>query len=284
MKIHYWNDTTKCPNGNFGDSLNIWMWPRIIPDILEIPDRGVLVGIGTLLNHSMPDQKLAAIFGAGAGYGALPRQWNHWRFYCLRGPLTAQLFNKPEKAVTDAALLTRTCYQPKSTSSRTGKDIIFMPHWQTPQFPWKDACEQAGFVYTHPSENVEAILDRIAGATLVVTEAMHGAIIADAFRIPWIPISTRPSINSFKWRDWCGSLELNYQPIRLYWKRFTPNLVQPTSVMASVAVDITTRSLKRIGNSIKPTLSCDSILGERENALLKALDQLRHDVENGLFH
>jgi succinoglycan biosynthesis protein ExoV len=49
---------------------------------------------------------------------------------------------------------------------------------------------------------------------------MHGAIIADALRIPWVPISAFNSrhekdTHSFKWADWCGSVDVEFEPLRL---------------------------------------------------------------------
>lgn len=44
---------------------------------------------------------------------------------------------------------------------------------------------------------------------------MHAAIIADAFRVPWVPMVTSPQINTFKWLDWTSTIEQRYTPIVL---------------------------------------------------------------------
>lgn len=46
---------------------------------------------------------------------------------------------------------------------------------------------------------------------------MHGAIISDAFRIPWIPVKCFPFIDEFKWLDFTSSMnikdfEFNFLP------------------------------------------------------------------------
>ena len=52
------------------------------------------------------------------------------------------------------------------------------------------------------------VIGRIARADLVVSESMHGAIVADAFGVPWIPIAISHHFNSFKWGDWADSVEV----------------------------------------------------------------------------
>jgi succinoglycan biosynthesis protein ExoV len=49
----------------------------------------------------------------------------------------------------------------------------------------------------------------------VVADAMHAAIVADALRVPWVPVVLSPQSNSFKWLDWTLSLNLPYKPVKL---------------------------------------------------------------------
>ena len=112
---------------------------------------------------------------------------------------------------------------------------------------------------------------------------MHGAIIADTLRIPWIPISTRPSINTFKWLDWCESMELEYSCVNLYWKRFTFNAVDKDSTLYPVTLAFAKNRLNWILKSIQPILSKEIILKQKEEALLSQLDKLRDDWQSGIF-
>jgi hypothetical protein len=48
---------------------------------------------------------------------------------------------------------------------------------------------------------------------LVVAEAMHAAIAADALRIPWVATSLYDHVATLKWLDWCESLSLLYSPV-----------------------------------------------------------------------
>lgn len=285
MKIYYWNDTQKCPHGNFGDQLNIWLWPKLIPEVINDQNQGLFVGIGTLLNTSLPINQKLAIFGSGVGYGNLPQIQDVWHIYCVRGPRTASVLKlDPKLAITDAALLTRLCYQPTSVDGNLSKQVAFMPHWQTPMFLWQQACEQLGLTFIDPGESVDNVLDKISNAKYVLTEAMHGAIIADSLRIPWIAISTRPSINTFKWFDWCESMELEYRSVNLYCKRFTPNIVTKNSTLYPLALAFAKHRLNWILQSIQPSLSKETILKQKEETLLSKLDQFRYDWQSGVFN
>src|SRR6266545_5861186 len=102
MKLYFYQDSA----GNFGDDLNAWLWPRLIPDLLGSDDGVLLVGIGTLLNNRVPAASMKLVFGSGAGYGAKPRIDGSWKILCVRGPLTADALGlPPELAVTDSAAL-----------------------------------------------------------------------------------------------------------------------------------------------------------------------------------
>jgi len=60
---------------------------------------------------------------------------------------------------------------------------------------------------------VQKTLTAIQQSRLLIAEAMHGAIVADALRVPWIPIRFHKHILPFKWRDWCASLNMSYDPV-----------------------------------------------------------------------
>ena len=38
---------------------------------------------------------------------------------------------------------------------------------------------------------------------------MHGAIVADAMRVPWIALRPLASVHRLKWHDWAGALEVD---------------------------------------------------------------------------
>lgn len=207
MKPFYWRGTT-----NFGDYLNSWLWPELIPELIEIDDNIRLVGIGSLLKSSLNYlEGTKVIFGTGSGYGNIPakKAYEDWQFRFVRGPLTAKCFELDEsKAVVDGAWLVGLLPQfPPATSK---KGVAFVPHWTTAETGnWLKVCEDVGFTYVDPLGDLHNILSQINASELVVTESLHGAIMADLFRTPWIPVSMSPKFLPFKWVDWFKSIEVN---------------------------------------------------------------------------
>ena len=241
VQIVYYKDAV----GNFGDDLNEVMWPHLLPeDVRSAPDT-VLVGIGSLLDQARfrdveTKGKRVFVFGSGAAYGQLPDDWRRWNYLAVRGPLTAALIEQPQAAVTDsAAFLARL---PELVPPAPLRDeILFMPHHRTlVNSRWREAAERAGLTFVDPQWTPDRILACYARARLVVTEAMHGAIVADTLRIPWIPVMISPEVSIFKWRDWASSLGLPYNPVAL----------PPTAHLESFRYDRITRLTQASGRSV----------------------------------
>ena len=216
MELHYYRGRRP----NFGDDLNPLLWHEVLPaDVWEVPD-AVLVGIGSILtrrglSHLVDAGKRVVVLGTGTSYGGAPDQLAHWHVLAVRGPLTASVIGRPEASATDGAYLVADA--PNIVGARQQRtETLFIPHHQTLRGrPWARAAAEAGLTFVSPEWSVEQVFDSFARAQLVVTEAMHGAIIADALRIPWVPIQVSPALDEFKWRDWLGSVELPFEPLRV---------------------------------------------------------------------
>jgi succinoglycan biosynthesis protein ExoV len=208
MKLYYFKD----PHGNFGDDLNPWLWKQLIPDLLDQDDGEILVGIGTLLNHRLPKSGQLHIMGSGAGYGEKMAVGAHCTFHAVRGHQTAKMLGLPTSAVvTDAAVLIRETGVPASTLSRAKVGVMFTGQ-SLANYDWETLCKQEGWVFISCHWSVERVFAEMQRCDLLLTEAMHGAIVADALRVPWVPITCNRGILSSKWKDWLSSLELEYQP------------------------------------------------------------------------
>lgn len=210
--------------------MNSWLWQALVPEMLEREDDYRLVGVGSLLSCNLdlvPGRKV--VFGTGSGYSSppTPEQGKRWRVYCVRGPLTARLMGlEPELGITDGAWLINQVpdYAAVPTERR---GTVFVPHWTSAKFgAWAAACKASDVTYVDPLWDCARVFHDIAHAELAVVESLHGAIIADYYRTPWIPVVSPSRILKFKWLDWCQSLGLDYAPFLLPPSDYVDCLIQ----------------------------------------------------------
>jgi succinoglycan biosynthesis protein ExoV len=208
VKIYH----AKLEGGNFGDDLNPWIWDKLMPGVLNDDNSELFVGIGTILNSSLNNKRRKVVFGTGTGYGPPPKIDHLWRIYCVRGPLTAEKLRlDPKLAITDAAYVLRFLDLPPISKKYAVSFVCH--HASASDVCWNELCERAGVHFISPMLGVEQFLAELLASDLVIAEAMHAAIVADAFRIPWIPLRYGYRSFDFKWHDWCRSVGLEYNPI-----------------------------------------------------------------------
>jgi succinoglycan biosynthesis protein ExoV len=214
MKIYFYSKDT-----NFGDAINAWIWERLLPGCLDDDERVRLSGIGSVLNGRMPRAQRWVVFTSGVGYPPLPYGFGSeiWKVIAVRGPLSAAALGLPaDAAVTDGAALLAGLpeYTPLPEKERDG--VVFVPHHKAdPSGAWRAVAEKAGIEYLCPLADSREVISRLRRARLVLADAMHAAIIADAMRVPWVPLVTSPQISTFKWMDWTLSMDLPYAPVAL---------------------------------------------------------------------
>ena len=211
MKPYHWESH----HGNFGDDLNLWLWDFLLPGLRDVHPDVLLVGVGTVLNEVLfPPGQRKLVIGSGYGYGAVPDTSNPdlWDIRCVRGEMTAaKLGLAPEKGIVDPAVMVTE--MPEFQNLQKIYKKTFVPHWESAEFGmWDTVCEPAGLTYLDPRGEAKSVIKQIAQSEMIVAESMHGAILADAFRVPWVAVSTSQSINSFKWSDWAGSVGVTYEP------------------------------------------------------------------------
>lgn len=198
------------PHGNFGDDLNLWLWDEIMPGWREIMPDHWLIGVGTLINHYLPQGRPKLVMGSGFGYGKLPdaAQMAECTFVAVRGPKTAAMLGlPPERAIVDPAVLIADlpAFQNIPKSGRP----IFVPHHKSVRrYDWPAICARAGIDYLSPEGDAREVMRRIAAAPLVIAESMHAVILADAFGTPWHAVSVAPQFNPWKFEDWAESLRI----------------------------------------------------------------------------
>ncbi|AVA25217.1 polysaccharide pyruvyl transferase family protein [Rhizobium sp. NXC24] len=211
MKPFHWEST----HGNFGDDLNLWLWDFLLPGLRDVHNETLLVGVGTVLNTLiLPLDGHKLVIGSGFGYGSLPEMGDKtkWDIRSVRGPLTAEKVGLPKDMgiIDPAAMVTE---MPEFKNLPKTNRRTFVPHWESAAAGlWPEICKTVGLSYLDPRGEAKAVIREIATSELIVAESMHGAILADAFRVPWIAVSTSRAINSFKWNDWARSLGVTYAP------------------------------------------------------------------------
>lgn len=266
MKLFYYKD----PAGNFGDDLNPWLWPRIAPDLLDDDPASLFVGIGTILDERIPAEPIKVVFGTGVGYGRLPAIDERWHICCVRGPLTARALGFPsDVAITDSAALVSLVAPPQPPKLYP---VSFIPHFRTDEransqgINLEAVCNDLNINYINPHDNVEATISALQSSVFVIAEAMHGAIVADALRVPWVPVQLYDHIRSLKWWDWCASLDLEYNP--MIYSASSPG-VEPSSDLA--------RFLKNVVVMARPVLSSNTAFSSVLERLQEHLYRLQTD-------
>ena len=240
---------------NFGDALNDYLWPQLLhPNFASMP--GTFYGIGTVLSDRLPPAEHHTVFGAGVGYHGVPTVDDKWRIYFVRGPHTAKYLGGC-RYITDPGILVQKFHSPS-----TGSPVFpcsFMPRWDSTSQELFEGCDKAGIHIIDPRWSVPQVIADIRDTELLLTEALHGAVVADALRVPWISIYGSRG-HEFKWQDWCASMSMVWTPIDA--EQFTLSWARDTAV---------------------PQLSARSVLAQRTHEMFEMLDEFNYDLEAGDF-
>ncbi|MDI3521541.1 MAG: hypothetical protein PWR04_1529 [Anaerophaga sp.] len=287
---------------NFGDALNPIIFNHYIPDLLTNKADENLLGIGSIigLKSNLKGRKIVFSSGYAANqvetYGQLPKLNEDWDIFCVRGPLTAKALQINESlAISDGAILLPKVIPPPTQNPKS-YTFGFMPHHKSIEMfnEWATICKNLNIIFIDPSQNPFIVLKEILSVKVLLTEAMHGAIIADAYRIPWVPIKLYPYINEFKWFDWAKSLEIENLVFHSFsstlhditflkkvfnnkTKNLIPSFVTNISVnqILSFRKKKFTKELKNILKTHHPLLSCESTLKDKQNLLIERFTDLK---------
>lgn len=287
MNLVYYKEA----NGNFGDDLNEWIWDYLIPGWRKWDKNTTLLGIGTLINRRRLEalcQKKVLILGSGTGYGKIPDLPlpKTWDVRSVRGPRTAAQLNLTnDKAIIDPAVMVSDIAEFQSVQ-KTDTPIFIPHHFSIDRYNfisncWQHACSRAGLKYISPRDNAKIVIKSIAAAPLVIAESMHAAIIADSFRVPWIPVQIYHGFNLFKWTDWAASLKMdldipmlfpilgnaNKAPVIPRVERYQRYLIR---ILEAPRVS---RQLKKV-SEMRQQLSDTLVLEERKRQYRVVLDQV----------
>jgi succinoglycan biosynthesis protein ExoV len=297
MILYRWQGAAR----NFGDELNRLLWPRLLPHFFDANPEVQFLGIGSILDarHSPSQLKLVAGSGYG-GYERPSRLDNSWLIHWVRGPHTAALYGLPPNlALGDPATLVPFVVLPRAAApGRVG----FMPHFESAAHGcWQEATAAAGLRIIDPRGDPSAIVAEIAGCELIVSEALHGVIVADALRTPWIAVRPLAPIHRAKWQDWAAalSLEIRFHPLpasslleqahaSLLIRNHTGRklLIEHADrlrpLWAKRFVSRATSALLRL-KSQAPQLSSEQALDRSQTRMLERLEAVRSSAYSGAF-
>jgi succinoglycan biosynthesis protein ExoV len=279
---------------NFGDELNTWLWPQLLPDFFD-DDPGVLfLGIGSILGFQCSPAAKKIVFGAGY----VPTYSDYvpdvhgpnWDVFFVRGPRSARALGLSDSlGIGDAAILLRAL---RGQFPRKPRHIGFMPHWESlPRGNWRRACALAGIRLIDPTAPVASVLAEILGCKVLIAEAMHGAIVADTLRVPWVPVLPLDHAHRDKWFDWAEALRLDLKQHRL-WPSSPAEVGLATRYhpwLSSVGASVSKWPVSRLSQPLivyaaaerlaalaeeEPCLSADPLLESAFEQMLEKLRQL----------
>lgn len=258
----------KMPDGNVGDDLNEVVWKHYLDDV-TIPANHYVIGIGSLLNQFIPDGEKYTVISSGVGYGNAPLIDEKWSFIAVRGELTRKALNlETDVVMLDGAYLLYDFY-PKS-DRRVTHNVGYIPHVESLyNGDWESICEAAGIKLIDPRLDLNAFLNELCSCEKVLCEAMHGAILADIYRIPWHPVKAYHHINTKKWDDWLSPFNktATFSQIRGIWgkpptvgfkqwfknlvKRVIFTVVEPDFITPPYYPESSTRDRDKLVNQLK---------------------------------
>jgi succinoglycan biosynthesis protein ExoV len=175
-----------------------------------------------------------------------------------------------------------------------GTDVGFMPHFESAsRGSWQEAADRAGVRLIDPRGSPVEILQSIGRCKLLLSEALHGVIVADALRVPWVAIRPQARIHRAKWSDWADTMELeprfgvlpastvaewacnshlgSWRPAHAWLDRQQQRLamISPARLVASAA-----EALRKAASST-PQLSTASTLDRCQSRMLEAVHAMR---------
>ncbi len=288
MKLCYFHDT----EGNFGDDLNAWLWPKVLPDFFggtcqhgqefyEDNNRedALFYGIGTVLDHRIPPAPIKFIAGSGVGYFSPPKIDDKYHIYFVRGPKSAaKLGIDTSLSITDPAILLREFLPPAPAEHQ----VSLMMHCDTAKSGyWEQVAAELGIHYIDPrSTDPIAVIQQLIASEYVITESLHGAIIADAYGIPWRPINSMPHINAFKWHDWCASVGISYEPENLISIYSNEHASIAKKLLNKAKVRVAKGQLKKLLLDRKAYNSSEQTIQNHLDHMQAQLVKLRKDAES----
>lgn len=270
--------------GNVGDDYSRWLFSRALGDDLRSDGEILLFGVGSILTvgfeEKFRDERVRActVFGSGArGPDSLPRMNDgSWSVFAVRGPLTARVANIPcADAVADPGILA-----PRLIDARTDAKgpVGIVPYFASSESAWSKVANRLGWIVISPKTSVENFMAAIAKCSRVWCESMHGAIFADAYGVPWRPISATNVTSegrtyAFKWTDWTASMGLGFDPLSglPFPDRYAGTL---SGLKETMKIEFMVNHLYRADSQDRHILSNRNLLSNKQEELVNRINKI----------
>lgn len=273
MELFYY----KSDIGNFGDDMNPWLWNQLLGSFSEYRSGVQFVGIGSILDERLDNGRKKVVFGSGIRDKKYkPKTPSDFDFRFVRGPRSGESLG--QKFICDSAYCLRLL---EDTGFKTSRKISFIPyfrHYHNVQ--WDKFSELTGFYVINPTQHIEKVIEEIQSTEYVISCAMHGAILADVYRKPWIRCRAgihgheNRSTSELKWSDFSSALGME--------KISTLEVDMNINTRRWFNDYLNSRNHEKLALAIKSkalnfVLSGDSVVKEKEEQLYNAIEQFKKD-------
>lgn len=288
IKLAYY----KSPEGNVGDDFSPWLFSKAFGNHIVDNGETLLFGVGSILDKSFENAfskgiKDNLVFGSGArNPDTVPDITNgSWYVYCVRGPLTATALNLPlTKAIADPAILAPNFLPRETYSIKHSNQIGIVPYFSASMDLWKKIAKQLGWKIISPHLQVEDFVKDLLSCEKVYCESMHGAIFADAYRIPWRPlsgssISGEGSTHAFKWTDWTSSMGIGFDSLKIPSLRTTQKAAV-NHIKNEIKITVVKHRLIKASRDGTFYLSKSKVIAEKQDQLSQLLSRMSEDIIN----
>lgn len=268
---------------NFGDELNPYIFHHIFKNCFEKTafESKYFYGIGSIIDQRICENNENIIFGTGIRDITLKYNTTTWDIRFVRGPITANALNlPPDKVVADAAyclLTTPELLPPKKPLFK----YSIMPHYrQMDKLNWRLISILTGVKVIDPRKELKVVLREVASTQKLISVAMHGAIVADIYRIPWHRLkmeavgSEDPFISDLKWLDFLSALGLEKQHTRIKTYSGTRNWTSPWFWITYIEI---IRQIKQIKKSNSFQISSEQKINDIKSKLIIQIKRFQND-------
>lgn len=220
-RILYWLAGEKYQN--FGDFLAVYLSKRALSGVRLQSAAYRLTG--SALAEGILLEDIEALVGAGGGRIAYwgcgmrdevkpsARTLAKVDIFGVRGPLTRDALElSVDTVLGDPGLLMPVVYRPKQNRLTAGRAVC-VPHFNDPKDDDTLLAQSGADLVVRPKipatlAAVEEFTDMIASARFVLAGALHAAVTATAYDVPFAFMDTGHVDIPFKWRDFAASVNI----------------------------------------------------------------------------